>query len=147
MRKKKEQPSVPAPPHVPTPTPAPGRFAYEGLDRIMHEKARLGIMTSLVARPDGLLFGELKQLCSLTDGNLSRHIDVLHEAGLVEVRKGFEKKRPQTVCSLTPLGRKRFQEYLTELERVIEDAMPQHADAADKSKAGRGDLTLGWGRA
>jgi DNA-binding MarR family transcriptional regulator len=137
MRKKKEQ----------TPVPAPGRFAYEGLDRIMHEKARLGIMTSLVTRPEGLLFGELKQLCSLTDGNLSRHIDVLNEAGLVEVRKGFEKKRPQTMCSLTSLGRRRFQEYLAELERVIQDAMPQQAEAADKAKTGRGDLSLGWGRA
>ncbi len=70
------------------PSRTPGRFAYDGLDRIMHEKARLGIMTSLISRPEGLLFGELKQLCTLTDGNLSRHIEVLHEAGLVEVRKG-----------------------------------------------------------
>src|ERR671939_2164448 len=85
-----------------------GRFAYEGLDRVLHEKARLGIMTSLVTRPDGLLFGELKQLCALTDGNLSRHLDVLHEAGLVEVWKGFDGKRPQTLCRLSPQGRQRF---------------------------------------
>ncbi|HEV3164814.1 MAG TPA: transcriptional regulator [Isosphaeraceae bacterium] len=120
-----------------------GRFAYDGLDRIMHEKARLGIMTSLITHPNGLLFGELKQLCSLTDGNLSRHIEVLHEAGLVDVRKGFERKRPQTLCSLTPLGRNRFQDYLGELERVIHDALPQQAESAEKSK----DLTLGWGPA
>ena len=44
-----------------------GRYAYEGLDRIMHEKARLGILTTLLARPEGALFRELKQLCSLTD--------------------------------------------------------------------------------
>ena len=55
----------------------PGRFAYDGLDRVLHEKARLGIMTSLVTRPEGLLFGELKRLCALTDGNLSRHLDAL----------------------------------------------------------------------
>ena len=67
-----------------------GRFAYEGLDRVLHEKARLGILTSLVAHPDGLRFGELRTLCALTDGNLSRHLDVLREAGLVEVWKGFE---------------------------------------------------------
>ena len=54
-----------------------GRFSYQGLDRVMHEKARLGIMASLAAHADGLLFNDLKQLCSLTDGNLSRHLGVL----------------------------------------------------------------------
>lgn len=135
MRKKKES------------IPAPGRFAYEGLDRIMHEKARLGIMTSLMTRPGGLLFGELKQLCSLTDGNLSRHLEVLNEAKLVEIRKGFEKKRPQTVCCLTALGRQRFQEYLAELERVICDALPEHERAAGIAAESRvGDLSLRWGQ-
>jgi DNA-binding MarR family transcriptional regulator len=104
-----------------------GRFAYEGLDRVLHEKARLGIMTSLVTRPEGLLFGDLKRLCALTDGNLSRHLDVLHEAGLVEVWKGFENRRPQTLCRLSPEGRQRFLAYLEELEHVIRDAMPKAA--------------------
>ena len=67
-----------------------GHFAYEGLDRIMHEKARLGIMTSLLTHPDGLLFNDLKELCLLTDGNLSRDIKVLNEAGLVEIWKSFK---------------------------------------------------------
>jgi DNA-binding MarR family transcriptional regulator len=116
---------------------APGRYAYDGLDRIMHEKARLGIMTSLMARPEGALFNELKELCSLTDGNLSRHLDVLHEAGLVEVWKGYDRKRPQTLCRLTAGGRQRFLEYLAELERVIQDALPQ---AAKDSAAVR----VGW---
>ena len=101
-----------------------GRFAYEGLDRVLHEKARLGIMTSLVTKPDGLLFGELKRLCALTDGNLSRHLDVLHQAGLVEIWKGFENRRPQTLCRLSPEGRQRFLAYLEELEQVVRDAMP-----------------------
>ena len=104
-----------------------GRFAYEGLDRVLHEKARLGIMTSLVTRPEGLLFSDLKRLCSLTDGNLSRHLDVLREAGLVEVWKGFENRRPQTLCRLSPDGRQRFMAYLEELEQVIRDAMPKAA--------------------
>src|SRR5918999_4811287 len=102
-----------------------GRFAYQGLDRVLHEKARLGIMTSLVTRPEGLLFSELKRLCALTDGNLSRHLDVLREAGLVEVWKGFENRRPQTLCRLSPEGRQRFVAYLEELEQVIRDAMPK----------------------
>jgi len=99
-----------------------GRYAYAGLDRIMHEKARLGILTSLSTHRDGLLFNQLKDLCRLSDGNLSRHLQALEEAGLVEVWKGFHRKRPQTLCRITPAGLKRFQEYLRELENVIRDA-------------------------
>ena len=117
-----------------------GRFAYEGLDRVLHEKARLGIMTSLVTRPEGVLFTELKRLCSLTDGNLSRHLDVLREAGLVEVWKGFENRRPQTLCRLSPDGRQRFVSYLEELEQVIRDAMPKAA----RRSAPLPSLPKGW---
>jgi DNA-binding transcriptional ArsR family regulator len=117
-----------------------GRFAYEGLDRVLHEKARLGIMTSLVTRPEGILFTELKRLCALTDGNLSRHLDVLREAGLVEVWKGFENRRPQTLCRLSPEGRQRFVAYLEELEQVIRDAMPKAA----KRSAPLPSLPKGW---
>jgi DNA-binding MarR family transcriptional regulator len=103
----------------------PGRYAYEGLDRVLHEKARLGIMTSLVARPEGVLFSDLKRLCALTDGNLSRHIDVLHEAGLVEAFRGSDGGRPQTLYRLTTEGRARFAAYLEELEHVVRDALPK----------------------
>ena len=78
-----------------------GRYSYEGLDRVMHEKARLGILASLAAHDGGLVFNDLKQLCSLTDGNLSRHLGVLTEAGLVEVWKGTAGARPQTMYRLT----------------------------------------------
>ncbi len=97
-------------------------FAYDGLDRVIHEKARLGLMTSLMAHPGGLSFVDLRRLCGLTDGNLSRHLQVLEEAGLVTVEKGFEKKRPLTVCRLTGAGRARFVEYLSVLESVVRDA-------------------------
>jgi DNA-binding MarR family transcriptional regulator len=100
-----------------------GRFAYDGLERLIHEKARLSILTSLATHPRGLLFGDLKELCSLTDGNLSRHLQLLHEGGLVEVWKGFHLNRPQTLCRLTDAGRKRFLDYLTVLENVIADAV------------------------
>ncbi|HEY2837549.1 MAG TPA: transcriptional regulator [Pirellulales bacterium] len=120
-------------------TSAQGRFAYQGLDRVLHEKARLGIMTSLVTRPDGLLFVELKQLCDLTDGNLSRHLDVLREAGLVEMWKGFQSKRPQTLCRLTPRGRERFLRYLSELERVVRDALAPATATLATAK-----LPAGW---
>src|ERR1700677_4024241 len=100
-----------------------GRFAYGGLERVIHEKARLGIVTSLATHPDGLLFSDLKELCSLTDGNLSRHLQILHEASLVEVWKGFQGSRPQTLVRLTPDGRKRFLEYIAVLENVVTDAV------------------------
>jgi DNA-binding MarR family transcriptional regulator len=117
-----------------------GRFAYQGLDRVLHEKARLGIMTSLVTKPDGLLFGDLKRLCALTDGNLSRHLDVLHEAGLVEIWKGYENRRPQTLCRLSVEGRQRFLAYLEELEQVVRDAMPKAARRVERAA----DLPPGW---
>jgi DNA-binding transcriptional ArsR family regulator len=104
-------------------TDSSGRFAYEGLDRVIHEKARLGIITSLATHPRGLLFNALKELCSLTDGNLSRHLGVLQDAGLVEVEKGFQGNRPQTQCRLTAEGRKRFLEYIAVLESVVTDAL------------------------
>jgi DNA-binding MarR family transcriptional regulator len=99
-----------------------GRFAYEGLDRVIHEKARLSVLTSLVAHPKGLVFGDLKQMCGLTDGNLSRHLQVLHDAGLVAIEKGYDHNRPQTVVRITPDGRARYLGYLEVLEQVVRDA-------------------------
>ncbi len=103
-----------------------GQFSYEGLDRVLHEKARLGILTALVTQPKGVFFADLKAQCSLTDGNLSRHLQVLHEAGLVEVWKGYEGKKPQTLVQLTEQGRSDFVNYLEELQRVLTDAQTQH---------------------
>ncbi len=88
----------------------------------MHEKARLGIMTALVVHAGGLTFIELKRLCTLTDGNLSRHLDVLGEAGLIDIAKGVENNRPQTRCRLTTDGRKRFDAYLDAVRSVLQDA-------------------------
>ena len=100
------------------PKPDAARFSYEGLDRVIHEKARLGLLTSLMAHPKGLAFADLKQLCGLTDGNLSRHLQVLQEAGLVEVIKGYEGNRPHTICRLDQAGRRRFLDYLAVLEQA-----------------------------
>lgn len=122
---------------------APGRFAYDGLERAIHEKARLGIMTSLATHPDGLLFPELKDLCKLTDGNLNRHLQVLNEEGLVEIWKGSRRKRPQTLCRLTEKGRKRFVEYITVLESVIADALAAPASAPN-SAASRPGIAGGF---
>jgi DNA-binding MarR family transcriptional regulator len=76
----------------------------------------------LITHARGLPFGELKQLCGLTDGNLNRHLLVLEGAKLVTTSKSVDHGRPQTVCRITPLGRKRYVEYLAVLEQVIVDA-------------------------
>ena len=120
------------------------RYAYEGLSRVLHEKARLSIMTSLMSRPEGLVFNDLKSLCALTDGNLNRHILVLHESGLVEVWKGSDKGRAQTLYRLTKPGRQRFVEYLGELEKVIQDALAAPRTAGKKARAVVPDMPSGW---
>jgi DNA-binding transcriptional ArsR family regulator len=112
--------------------PEDGRYAYEGLDRLLHEKARLGILTSLAARADGILFTDLKGLCNLTDGNLSRHLTVLQEAGLVDIHK--------TLCRLTDAGRKRYLDYIAVLESVLADAVA----AAKGSRKARRVLPEGF---
>ena len=108
-----------------------GRFAYEGLDRLIHERARLSVLTSLLTHPKGLTFVELKAMCSLTDGNLSRHLSILEQDGMVVIEKGHEKNRPQTLCRITAHGKKRYLEYLETLEQVVRDA----AKVAEGSKA------------
>jgi DNA-binding transcriptional ArsR family regulator len=99
-----------------------GRFSYDGLDRVIHEKARLGILTSLATHADGLLFPELKALCSLTDGNLNRHLQVLREAKLIETWKRGEGKKSQTLVRMTVDGRQQYFAYLEVLESVVADA-------------------------
>jgi DNA-binding MarR family transcriptional regulator len=105
-----------------------GRFAYEGLDRLIHERARLGVLTCLITNPKGLTFSDLKQLCSLTDGNLSRHLRVLEKGKLVEIVKGHDRNRPQTICRVTLSGRKRYLEYVSTLEQVVRDAVKGSKD-------------------
>src|SRR3974390_176883 len=114
----------------------PAPFAYEGLDRVFHERARLGVLTSLAANPKGLAFSDLRRLCGLTDGNLARHLQTLQEAGLVEVSKSFERNRPLTLCKITPEGRARFLEYLDVLDRVVREAA-----AAAKSAPNDGPIS------
>ena|SRR5690242_11802213 len=115
-----------------------GRFAYEGLDRIIHERARLSLLTSLMTNPKGLTFNELKRLCALTDGNLSRHLSVLENDGMVEIDKGYDRNRPQTICRITPEGRGRYLEYLETLEQVVKDAAKGAKEASTSAAAVRG---------
>ena len=116
-----------------------GRYAYEGLDRLIHERARLAILSSLASNEGGLAFNDLKDLCALTDGNLSRQLQMLKEAGMVDIEKGTSGNRPQTICRLTRAGRKRFLEYIAELERVV-------SNATDRAPAAAGDAAPDNGR-
>jgi len=121
-----------------------GRFAYEGLDRLLHERARLGILATLATRPEGVIFSDLKELCALTDGNLCRHLQVLHEHGVVELWKRHDGSRPQTLCRLSREGRKRFLSYVAVLEEVVRDAERAARTAAPEAGSDLLDSTKGW---
>lgn len=95
-------------------------FDFEKLDRTIHEKGRLGIMTLLVTRPSWT-FQDLKAELKMSDGNLVTHLRTLHDAGLVAVTKEV-LDRPQTSYALTAKGRKEFRNYLTVLEQIVKTA-------------------------
>lgn len=114
------------------PVPVEGRYAYDRLERTIHEKARLGILTSLAMHAGGLLFKDLKALCNLTDGNLNRHLAVLEEHGLVRVWKGRGAGGRQTMYRLTGDGRRRLVEYVEELEQVVRDVEAATRAAGDE---------------
>jgi DNA-binding MarR family transcriptional regulator len=112
-------------------------FAYQGLDRVIHERARLSVLTSLITHSNGLSFVELKHLCDLTDGNLARHLQVLEVDGMVRLTKEDEAGRSQTTARITASGRKRYLEYLSVLEQVVRDA----ASSDQETKALRSKLS------
>lgn len=92
---------------------------FLNLDRVIHEKGRLAIMSMLAAAPE-LSFIELRDTLAMTDGNLTTHIRTLQEAGYVAVSKTYEKNRPLTTCSLTAAGRKAFASYVNLLEQIVQ---------------------------
>jgi DNA-binding transcriptional ArsR family regulator len=113
-----------------------GRNAFDGLDRVFHERARLSILTALSSRPEGLVFADLKEACGLTDGNLSRHLQCLRDAGVVELwKRAHGPGRPQTLCRVTPDGRKRFLVYLDALEEVVRAAAKASRKAVARPRA------------
>jgi DNA-binding MarR family transcriptional regulator len=94
------------------------------LDRVIHEKGRLAIMSMLAASPE-LSFTELRDTLGMTDGNITTHIRTLQEAGYLSVTKSFQNNRPLTTCSLTPSGKKAFTHYINLLERIIRQNKPE----------------------
>lgn len=96
--------------------------ALDGIDRVFHEKARLGIMTTIVASDDGMSFIELKELCNLTDGNLNRHLKVLVDTGVLRVKKSGQGRHTNSHYRMTAKGRKAFECYLVALETILDAA-------------------------
>ncbi|HTL16780.1 MAG TPA: transcriptional regulator [Patescibacteria group bacterium] len=94
------------------------------LDRVIHEKGRLAIMSMLAATPE-LSFTEMRDSLKMTDGNITTHIRTLQEAGYVSVTKSFQNNRPLTTCSLTSAGRKAFTNYINLLEKIIQQSKPK----------------------
>lgn len=94
------------------------------LDRVIHEKGRLAIMSMLAATPE-LSFTEMRNALGMTDGNLTTHIRTLQEAGYLAVSKTYEKNRPLTTCSLTANGRKAFAGYIDLLEQILQQTRPK----------------------
>lgn len=95
---------------------------YSALKGVFHEPNRMAIISALCSAPNGLTFKALKEQCNLTDGNLSRHLKALEEAGAVVIEKKFVGSKPQTTAMLTDAGREGFIEYLQVLEEVLKTA-------------------------
>jgi DNA-binding MarR family transcriptional regulator len=98
--------------------------AFLQLDRVIHEKGRLAIMSMLAAAPE-LSFTEMRDTLKMTDGNLTTHIRTLQEAGYLSVTKSFQNNRPLTTCSLTSAGKKAFTNYINLLEQIIQQTKPK----------------------
>ena len=101
--------------------PVAGRAPAEGplaLDRIIHERLRLGILSALAVN-ESMSFGDLKKLMQTTDGNLSVHARKLEEAGYVTCTKSFEGRVPKTEYSITAAGRRALERYLDHMEALI----------------------------
>ena len=93
------------------------------LDRVIHEKGRLTIMSLLAASPE-LSFTEMRDTLSMTDGNLTSHVRTLQEAGYLSVSKSYQGNRPLTTCSLTAAGKKAFTSYINLLEQIVQQSRP-----------------------
>lgn len=108
-----------------TNTPAPAAMKESlALDRLIHEKMRLGIVSALAASGP-LTFTELRTLLETTDGNVSVHARKLEEAGYISCKKGFEGRVPRTEYELTPEGRMALEKYLDHLEAIVGAMRPR----------------------
>jgi len=103
----------------PAPASVPAGGGAQKLDRLIHERLRLGILSALSVS-DSLTFNELKKLLDSTDGNLSVHARKLEEAGYIACSKTFEGRMPKTEYKLTAAGRRALERYLDHMEALIQ---------------------------
>lgn len=120
-------------------SPQQTRKALEEINRVFHEKARLGIMTTIIGSSDGMSFIELKELCDLTDGNLNRHLKVLVDTGVLNVRKTGQGRNTNSLYRLTAKGRRAFEKYLEALETILAAAKESTEARARANQARRDD--------
>ena len=110
-----------------------GRFSYSGIDQLLHVPARLSIVTALYANPKGLTFVELRALCELSDGNLSRHLQKLEAEAVVSVEKDFVDRLPRTTVAMTATGRERFERYVDQLRVIVDRDAAAPAPASKRA--------------
>jgi DNA-binding MarR family transcriptional regulator len=111
-----------------------GEHPTNGLDETVHQRHRLGILT-ITSEARRAEFGYLREALDLTAGNLSRHLTVLEDAGMVKVEKGYEGRRPRTWVSITRSGKSALAAELDALAALVR----QHADAAKRAEAAKSD--------
>jgi predicted ArsR family transcriptional regulator len=109
----------------------PAPFAYDGLERLFHERGRLAVCTCLIANPQGMSFTALQEACALTDGNLNRHLHALADAEIVTLARTRATGRPTTTVRITDAGKSRFLAYIDALEAVVR-AVQVHAQEVER---------------
>ena len=122
------------------------KVKHESLEALFHEPSRIAIMSELCSAEAGLSFGELKERCELTDGNLSRHLQTLEKHQAIEIEKAFVNLKPRTTAKVTSHGREQFLEYLSALEEVLRTAAMKVEQITSKeahTKEQTFSLTLG----
>ena len=127
------------------------RDAFEKLDRVIHEKARLEILTTLLGKPDGISFNDLRDLCALTDGNLNRHLKVLIDSRLVSRKKTGRGRSTLSQYYLSARGKKAFEQYLSALESIVRSASDAESKlgaqnaASSNARPGDGQISVSPG--
>ena len=104
------------------------------LDRVFHERGRLAICSTLVARKEGTTFSQLLESCELTDGNLNRHLHALAEEGIVKTERKTGNGRPQTIVHITHSGRSRFLAYIDALEEIVRNVQRSASQSEPKGQ-------------
>jgi len=103
------------------------------LDRLIHDRVRLGILSALAASSE-MSFGDMKAALDVTDGNLSVHARKLEEAGYIVCRKSFTGRTPRTEYAMTATGRRAFEKYLDHMDAIIEATRGKSEVKSQKSK-------------